>query len=352
MVTAAQPATTGTFSPLTTWTGWQQFVDTPRAPARDADDQEWTLEQREDCHARFAVLKTPAIDTISTAVRRLLLLNRGQQGGVRRGPMISRPATIGKTAAVQQLGRTVELADRRRHPHQDEPLPVLFINVPPSSAPNMLISKFARFLGQPAQGRVNQIQITSAVCALLCELGTRGRAGAQTSDQLEYLGERIPATFVCSGIDVESSPLLTGVRGSRLAGRFTIVRNQPLRGGSGADQQIWRDLVHGVDSTLRLRRHKPGTLVTHAAYLHAPTCGLSRLGPRPRCPGRVPCGVGVTWASSAAAPARRSWAARHWRSLRRRSGHHGRPPRTGCPRRAAATRSPGVRRRRRRCRRP
>nr|WP_226962323.1 hypothetical protein [Streptomyces sp. C8S0] len=59
MVTAAQPATTSTFSPLTTWDGWQQFVDTPHAPAREADDQEWTLEQREDYHARFVVLKTP-----------------------------------------------------------------------------------------------------------------------------------------------------------------------------------------------------------------------------------------------------------------------------------------------------
>ncbi|WSQ14733.1 hypothetical protein OG604_47310 [Streptomyces sp. NBC_01231] len=149
MVTAAQPATTSTFSPLTTWDGWQQFVDTPHAPARDADDQEWTLEQREDYHARFVVPKTPAMDTISTAVRRLLLLNRGQQAGARRGLIISGPATTGTTTAMQQLGRTVELADRRRHPNQDGRLPVLFITVPPSSTPKMLISEFARFLGLP-----------------------------------------------------------------------------------------------------------------------------------------------------------------------------------------------------------
>ncbi len=91
---------------------------------------------------------------------------------------------------------------------------------------------------------MNQIQITKAVCELLCEMSTqlvlvddvhlmdtRSRAGAETSDQLKYLGERIPATFVYSGIDVETSPLLTGVRGSQLAGRFKIVRNQPLRAG-------------------------------------------------------------------------------------------------------------------------
>ncbi|MCX4571875.1 hypothetical protein OHB41_01415 [Streptomyces sp. NBC_01571] len=60
MVTAAQPATTSTtFSPLTTWDGWQQFVNTPLTPARDTDDQEWTREQREDYHARSAAVRVP-----------------------------------------------------------------------------------------------------------------------------------------------------------------------------------------------------------------------------------------------------------------------------------------------------
>ncbi|GGQ96716.1 TniB family NTP-binding protein [Streptomyces griseorubens] len=286
MVTTDESTTTSTFSPLTTWDGWQQFVNTPPTPPPDTAGQEWTREQREHYHARFVVLKTPAMDTISTAVRRLLLLNRGQQGGARRGLIISGPATTGKTTAMQQLGRTVHLADRRRHPTQDGRLPVMFITVPPSSTPKMLISEFARFLGLPIPQRMNQVQITNAVCTLLCEMNTqlvlvddvhlmdtRSRAGAETSDQLKYLGERIPATFVYSGIDVETSPLLTGVRGAQLAGRFKIVRNQPLRYGSSADKQIWHDLVHGMDNALRLRRHRPGTLLTHAAYLHARTSG-------------------------------------------------------------------------------
>ncbi|MFI1386696.1 TniB family NTP-binding protein [Embleya sp. NPDC020886] len=274
------------FSALTTWDGWQRFVDAPDVRGRDVGERLWTMEEREDYHARFVVLRTPAMDAVSTAVRRLLLLNRGQKGGARRGLIISGPATTGKTTAMQQLGRTVELADRRRHPNPSSRLPVVFVTVPPSSTPKMLISEFARFLGLPAPRRMNQIQITNAVCGLLCELGTqlvliddvhlmetRSRVGAETADQLKYLGERIPATFVYSGIDVESSPLLTGVRGSQLAGRFKIVRNQPLRYGSTTDKQTWHELVRGMDSALRLRGHRPGTLVAHAAYLHARTGG-------------------------------------------------------------------------------
>jgi hypothetical protein len=127
---------------------------------------------------------------------------------------------------------------------------------------------------QPCQGQLvpkgDRSEHRGGVCG---QVDTRSRAGAETSDQLKYLGERIPATFVYSGIDVESSPLLTGVRGSQLAGRFKIVRNQPLRYGSGADKQLWHDLMHSMDSALRLRSHRPGTLITHAAYLHARTGG-------------------------------------------------------------------------------
>ncbi|WP_331718657.1 hypothetical protein [Streptomyces sp. NBC_00289] len=45
--------------------------------------------------------------------------------------------------------------------------------MPPSSTPKMLISEFARFLGLPMLERMNQIQITNAVCELLCEMGTQ-----------------------------------------------------------------------------------------------------------------------------------------------------------------------------------
>ncbi len=276
----------GVSNSLTTWDGWQRFVDTPAAQPGDVHGQEWTMEEREDYHSRFVVLKTPAMEKISASVRRLLLLNRGQHGGARRGLIISGPATTGKTTAMQQLGRTVELADRLRHPGVEGRLPVLFITVPPSSTPKMLISEFARFLGIPLAQRMNQIQITNAVCELLCELGTqlvlvddvhlmdtRSRAGAETSDQLKYLGERIPATFVYSGINVESSPLLTGVRGAQLAGRFKILRNPPLSFATADDQKIWHDLLQGMDSALRLRRHVLGTLERHAAYIHTRTGG-------------------------------------------------------------------------------
>ncbi|MFH9432321.1 TniB family NTP-binding protein [Streptomyces sp. NPDC017615] len=221
-----------------------------------------------------------------TAVRRLLLVNRRQQAGARRGLIISGPATTGKTTTMMALGRSFQLADARQHPGQAERRPVLFISVPPAATPKMLVSEFARFLGMPITDRLNQTQITGAVCDLLCELGTqlvlvddvhlldtRRRAGAETSDQLKYLGERIPATFVYSAIDVETSSLLSGVRGAQIAGRFKIFRHRPLAYATEQDRATWDDLVRAMEDLLRLRAHRPGTLVRHAAYLHARTAG-------------------------------------------------------------------------------
>ena len=48
--------------------------------------------------------------------------------------------------------------------------------------------------------------------------------------------ERIPATFVYAGIDLERQGLFTGIRGSQIAGRFTLIptlrSRSPTSGGA------------------------------------------------------------------------------------------------------------------------
>ncbi|EST25939.1 hypothetical protein N566_24335, partial [Streptomycetaceae bacterium MP113-05] len=121
------------FAPLvppTVWQGWDAFVHRPPAPVRDADDPAWSQAEREDYHSELAVMRTPAMDSVFTAVRRLLLVNRRQQAGARRGLIISGPATTGKTTTMMALGRSFHLAEARQHPGQDGRRPVLFISVP------------------------------------------------------------------------------------------------------------------------------------------------------------------------------------------------------------------------------
>src|SRR6266566_4070007 len=81
------------------------------------------------------------------------------------------------------------------------------------------------------------------------------RAGAEASDTLKYFSERLPATFVYSGISLERTGLLSGTRGEQIAGRFGMVRTGPF----GRDAQ-WTALIAALEDSLRLHPHPAGRL--------------------------------------------------------------------------------------------
>ena len=72
------------------------------------------------------------------------------------------------------------------------------------------------------------------------------RSGAESSDQLKYLAERIPATFVYAGIDVEHAGLFAGVRGRQIAGRFASITTTGFAYGTRIHREQWAALVRFV----------------------------------------------------------------------------------------------------------
>ncbi|WP_406011699.1 ATP/GTP-binding protein [Streptomyces sp. NBC_00984] len=96
--------------------------------------------------------------------------------------------------------------------------------------------------------------------------------GAQSTDLLKDLTERIGATFMYAGIDVTSTALFSGVRGAQLAGRASLVECGVFPARLGTSEPF-KDLVTGMERALDLRRHRPGTLPGLASYLHERTAG-------------------------------------------------------------------------------
>ncbi len=111
----------------------------------------------------------------------------------------------------------------------------------------------------PAVGKVDEIHNL--------QLATRN--GAEVSDTLKYFSERIPATFVYAGIDVEREGLFSGTRGSQIAGRFTLIPALPFPLAAE-----WQGLVATFEDALRLHRHQPGALAGLHEYLHHRTGGM------------------------------------------------------------------------------
>jgi hypothetical protein len=216
--------------PLTTKEGWRRFVDRQPHPPVLLDatglarlsprDRGSYDEARQEYHADLPLVNTPIIRKVISTSRLLVQLNRNQVSA-RRGVIISGASGTGKTTALTQLGRTHERHTRKRYPADRNRLPVLYVTVPPAATPRMLAVEFARFLGLEFTGRANITDIVNAVCAtaahtrveLVCvdelhNLSLASRAGAEVSDQLKYFAERLPATFVYAGIDVEAQGLL------------------------------------------------------------------------------------------------------------------------------------------------
>ncbi len=275
---------------LTVLAGWRRFVDDEPVPPELLPDRRWRRlsdagrlaydEARLNHHSRLLVVATPVIRKVITEGRRLSYLNRNADSG-RCGLILSGPARTGKTTAITQLGKTLEAVHRQRHPRSGGDIPVIYITVPPAATAKMIAIEFARFLGLPVIRRANLTDIIEAVCGVCTDtraglvaveihnVNLATRAGAEASDMLKYFSERIPATFVYAGIDVERAGLLSGTRGEQIAGRFGMVRTSAFPRGDS-----WTGLISALEDSLRLHRHQPGALTGLEEYLHRRTGGM------------------------------------------------------------------------------
>jgi hypothetical protein len=282
--------------PLTTKEGWRRFVDHQPHPPTLPTAAQWAAmaggereahdEARRDYHGDLPLVNTPTIQKVITTSRLLIQLNR-RQVSARRGVIISGASGTGKTTALTQLGRTHERHTRKRHPQDRHRLPVLYVTVPPAATARMLAVEFARFLGLEFTARANITNIVNAVCAtaahtrleLVCvdelhNLNLATRAGAEVSDQLKYFAERLPATFIYAGIDVEAEGLFAGTRGRQIAGRFTLIPATAFAYGTVQQRDQWRALIATLESLLRLRQHPAGALVKLDEYLYRRSSGM------------------------------------------------------------------------------
>lgn len=281
------------FATLTSKEGWARFMASAPVKPEPLDDRDalTASERGEDDERRLDYLSnpitvnTPVIDKAIKIVRRLLILNR-HQFSARRGLILSGDGGTGKTTALSQLGRAYELALRRMD-LEDGTIPVVYITLPTAATARMLAVEFARFLGLPVGRRANLTDVTDTVCSVLCDVGCRlvlvdelhnlsisTPAGAEVSDQLKYFSERIPATFVYAGIDLEGRGLFSGTRGKQIASRFTMIETRPFAFGTEAQRENWRALTATFEQAMCLYQHVPGTLARHGEYLYRRTGGM------------------------------------------------------------------------------
>jgi hypothetical protein len=151
-VTPADPGDDPQLQALTTLAGWRQFASAIPAVPELLDSTVWQElaadkraaydDDRIAHHSRLLIVQTPAVRDVVTTGRRLAHLNRSAYYG-RSGLIVSGPARTGKTTAITQLGKTIEVFHRRRQPRCGDDIPVVYITVPPAATPKMIAAEFA-----------------------------------------------------------------------------------------------------------------------------------------------------------------------------------------------------------------
>jgi hypothetical protein len=123
-----------------------------------------------------------------------------------------------------------------------------------------------------ARGQIRAIAVGKIDELHNLDLGTR--VGAEASDQIKYLSERIPATFVLAGVDLEGNGLFAGRRGGQIASRYSLIRTSPFPYGTDDERVAWQALVATLENALRLHAHRRGALLRLSGYLHERTGGM------------------------------------------------------------------------------
>lgn len=170
----------GEYRQLTTLTGWRRFVAEAPSPPDLLERQAWQAldeaareeydEPRLAHHAQLLTVATPVIRKASTEGRRLTYPNRHADAG-RCGLILSGAPRTGKTTAIIQMAKTLEIIHNARRPGGDD-IPVIYITVPPAATAKMIAFEFARFLGLPVHTRANLTDIIEAVCAVCLDART------------------------------------------------------------------------------------------------------------------------------------------------------------------------------------
>ena len=226
-------------------------------------------------------MQTPAVRDVVTTGRRLAHMNRSAPYG-RSGLIVSGPARTGKTTAITQLGKTIEVFHRRRYPGCGDDIPVVYITVPPAATPRMIAAEFARFLGIPVTRQANITDIIEAVCGVC----TDTRTTAICVDEIHNLN--IATRVRRRGVRHTEVLLRAHPRHLRARRDQRRARRPAVRPQGRADRRPllhdphrpfprdnqWATLISAVEGSLRLHRHQPGTLPDLAGYLHQRTGGM------------------------------------------------------------------------------
>lgn len=283
---------------------WEKFRQRERLTCEvvsPRDLMRMSVEERKDYNdlrlrviAQDRVLKTPDLHRLEVMLADLLADQMEATSVAKHMLSVSGRSGMGKSTAVQALGRSYDRRWRRQQGRQDdvEFVPIVYVGVEPATTPKSLMQSLAAFFNLPqydlaVTNRMTQSQIKRAVVETMERAGTRlvildevhnirsnRQAGMDAATTMKMFTDEIDATFVIAGIDLDRAELFQGEMGLQLDGRR---RSHDMLGYArpkpNDESDPWLLFLDSWEHDLPLLKQKPGGLREEGSYIWDRTSG-------------------------------------------------------------------------------
>lgn len=288
-------------------TGWDAFVNT--APRADLDlltraemgrlseeELEDYNEARMVWNANLPTVKTHQLTAAFAVIEQVMASNRRDADRLRGSVVVDAAPGLGKTTIATRYARDFHRRTYRRHGHRTasghQRLPVAFVPLSAGLTLKGLNQKILAFYGHPAADRASSSRLGALAvdCVASCEtqlvviddlhfIDFRHRNGQEVSNHLKGLANEMPATFIYVGVRLREKRFFDeGILGpdaayAQTSRRATRCEVTPFDIGTDAGHRGWTDLLHTLETHIKLADVRPGMLVDHAKLLHRRTQG-------------------------------------------------------------------------------
>lgn len=297
---------------LSRYEGWRQFAESPALTRPDqlsrAELKRLSVDAREeyaDRRLRFhasILIRTPQVEQVHEQLWDLLDANRQGVDRVKGAAVIDAPPAIGKSTTVNAFGRAFHGQQIRRFGAeldggQAMHIPVCRVGFAGRMTTRGLNEMILNFYAHPAsRASVRSLRnrnVAAAAAECVNRHGTRlliiddvhflkmhTTDGIAVANELKWLANEYPATFLFTGVDLQHSGLLSeGLHGRRTAmaqtaRRWTLLTMNPFTLDSSADDRIWKSLLATIEPKLVLADATPGMLTSQADYLYERSTGM------------------------------------------------------------------------------
>lgn len=298
---------------LSRWEGWRHFAEGPvhekpkhlsAKQIRKLGEEDRALYdyQRELYHANFLVT-TPQVKRLNVRLWDLLDANQQGPSRVKGAAVIDSPPGLGKTTAVDAFGRAFHRRQIMRHGRdfdggQTIHIPVCRVAFKGHTTTRALNEAILTFYNHPSAYASETRHLRNRNLATLAAESVRRHGtrliivddvhflkihtdeGVALANELKWLANEYPATFLFTGVNMASTGLLSESKTtkklamSQIARRWTRLTLPPFEFPVGEDRRVWRSLLGTIESHLVLANAKPEMLRGKADYLYERSTGM------------------------------------------------------------------------------